>query len=140
MMIPPFDSTTTLPSVTPAPTSEWSTVTQTVWSSSQIDPLVGETEIHLKSRGQTRVVARLGPGQYFGEVELLRMSSRAIASVKAALHSAVEVLTLDGPIFAELMDEAHAMREAIEQVVSSRLAQNALWFPERGAHAQTALA
>ena len=100
----------------------------------------GETEVHLKRREQAGVVARLGPGQYFGEVELLRMSARAVASVKAALHSAVEVLTLDGPIFAELMDEAHAMREALEQVVSSRLAQNAMWYLERGGHAQTALA
>jgi len=93
----------------------------------------GYTEVHLDQGGRSRVVARLGPGQFFGEIELLRMSARTVASIKAALHSPVKVVTLERRFFTELMGEAHAMREAIGQVVRERLAQNAAFLRgERG--------
>jgi ABC-type lipoprotein export system ATPase subunit len=91
----------------------------------------GHTEIHLEQKERSGVVAQLGPGQFFGEVELLQVSARAVASVKAALHSAVKVLTLDRIAFDELMNEAYAMRQALAQVVQERLNQNAM-FQGRG--------
>jgi ABC-type lipoprotein export system ATPase subunit len=99
----------------------------------------GTTEVHLEEAARSNVVARLGPGQFFGEIELLNRSPGAVASIKAALHSVVEVLTLDRRSFRELMDEAQAMREAITRVVQDRLAQNAL-FARGENYAQAALA
>jgi energy-coupling factor transporter ATP-binding protein EcfA2 len=75
-------------------------------------------------RGKEIAAAQLGPGQHFGEVELLNEQSQAIATIKAALNSAVEVLTLDRNIFSGLMAEAQSMREYLYQIVSQRLAQN----------------
>jgi len=100
----------------------------------------GHTEVHLEQKARSGVVARLGPGQYFGEVELFQKRDQAVASVKAAVHSAVEVLTLEKHAFVDLMNEANAMRDALVQVVQERLAQNALF--ERGGigYAQTSLA
>ena len=117
----------------------------------------GEVEVTLMRPGGTEeTIARMGPGEYFGEVTmmqtlqsvlpgrrlepstLLRTGSsmgsvglsgtawgRSIASVKAARWAPVEVAALGRRVFAELMGEAHAMREAIGQVVRERLAENA---------------
>lgn len=102
----------------------------------------GYIDILLHSAHNHSPVARLGPGQFFGEIELLQFSQRAVANVQAAIHSAVEVLTLDRRVFDELMNEAQAMREAMTRVVQERLAQNTLFIRgESGQmHAQAALA
>jgi ABC-type lipoprotein export system ATPase subunit len=75
--------------------------------------------------GDETTVTTLGPGQHFGEIELLQKSGGAFASIRAALNSAVRVLTLNRQVFTELMAEADAMREALMQVMHERLAQNA---------------
>jgi ABC-type lipoprotein export system ATPase subunit len=69
-------------------------------------------------------IAHMGPGQYFGEVSML-WPGRSIASVRAALYAPVEVVALSRTIFAELISEAQAMREAIVQMARERLAENA---------------
>jgi ABC-type lipoprotein export system ATPase subunit len=87
----------------------------------------GHTEVLVENpKGAKVPVAHLGPGQHFGEVELLHKSTRAVASIKATLHSAVEVVSLDRGIFAELMAEAQAMRDKLWEVVEERLAQNVM--------------
>jgi len=87
----------------------------------------GYTEVVLERPGGNEIrVATLGPGQYFGEIELLRKSSGALASIRAALNSVVKVLTLNRQVFTELMAEADAMRETFLQVMRQRLAQNAV--------------
>ena len=75
--------------------------------------------------GDETTVTTLGPGQHFGEIELLQKSGGAFASIRAALNSAVRVLTLNRQVFTELMAEADAMREALTQVMHERLAQKA---------------
>jgi CRP-like cAMP-binding protein len=75
--------------------------------------------------GDETTVTTLGPGQHFGEIELLQKRGGAFASIRAALNSAVRVLTLNRQVFTELMAEADAMREALMQVMHERLAQNA---------------
>jgi ABC-type lipoprotein export system ATPase subunit len=82
-----------------------------------------QVSVDRPSGGETHI-ARLGPGQHFGEVELLRKSVRARATIKAALHSAVETVALEGRIFSELMAEAHTMREQLWHVVRARLEQS----------------
>ena len=85
----------------------------------------GEVQVTLeRESGWEETIAHMGPGQFFGEVSLLN-PGRSIASVKAALHAPVEVLALGRSVFRELMDEAHALREAISQVVRERLTENA---------------
>jgi len=104
----------------------------------------GQTEVLLQGDGGSEVtVARLGPGEYFGEVSLLEQTT-TMASVKAALHAPVQVVTLHRRIFGELLDEAQAMREAITRVVYTRLSQNAAlksaWRTPGGLRAQASLA
>ncbi len=70
-------------------------------------------------------IAELGPGQFFGEIELLEHRNGAVATIKAAVHSAVEVLALESHILGELMGEAATMREMMIQTMQQRLAQNA---------------
>ncbi|MBN1487262.1 MAG: ATP-binding cassette domain-containing protein, partial [Anaerolineae bacterium] len=78
-----------------------------------------------QSDGREMQIAQMGPGQYFGEVSLLQ-SGRATANVQVAYESPVEVVALKHNTFRELMDEAQAMREAINRVVHERLAHNTL--------------
>jgi ABC-type polar amino acid transport system ATPase subunit len=85
----------------------------------------GHAEVLVENpKGAKVPVAHLGPGQHFGEVELLHKNPRAIASIEATLHSAVEVISLQRDIFVELMTEAQAMRDKLWEVVEERLTQN----------------
>jgi putative ABC transport system ATP-binding protein len=84
----------------------------------------GQVAVDLKRPGGTDItVARMGPGQYFGEIELLR-GGKTIANVRAADSQSVEVVALDRATFCELMSESEATRAAIDQVVDDRLAEN----------------
>jgi len=69
-------------------------------------------------------LAQLGPGQHFGEVELLR-NVNTIATIRAAAAGPVELVALDGESFAKLTDQVQAMREQMMRIVRQRLSQNA---------------
>ena len=73
--------------------------------------------------GERLVVARMGRGQYFGEIELLRGGAN-IATIRAAVDSGARVVSLDNGTFATLIAESQPAREALEQVVHERLAEN----------------
>ena len=80
--------------------------------------------MHLKaSNGEEFIVARMGPGQYVGEIELLR-GGNSIATVRASAEEAVKVAALDPEEFAGLIAESEAARAAIGQVAQERLAEN----------------
>jgi ABC-type lipoprotein export system ATPase subunit len=82
----------------------------------------GHVDVTLKQvDGAEKTVARMGPGQYFGEISMVQ-PGHSIASV--ITQTPVEVVSLGRAFFNELMNEAHAMREAITQVVRQRLAEN----------------
>ena len=84
----------------------------------------GQVEVHLKAaNGQEFVVARMGPGQYVGEIELLR-GGDSIATVRASAEEAVEVAALDPEEFAGLIAESEAAKAAISQVAEERLAES----------------
>jgi CRP-like cAMP-binding protein len=108
----------------------------------------GQTDVLIRAADGNQVpVARLGPGQYFGEMSLLNrppdvlyppdaLYPRTSASVQAALHEPVQVVTLERGVFTELMDEADAMREALTRTVHERTTQNsALLSRKRGQQA-----
>jgi putative ABC transport system ATP-binding protein len=86
----------------------------------------GEVDVTLDHNGDgERTIARIGPGQFFGEISLLDLGSKSIATVKAALHAPVEVLALSRAFVRELLDESHTMREAIAQVAQARAEETA---------------
>jgi ABC-type lipoprotein export system ATPase subunit len=81
----------------------------------------GEVEVTLQyPGGQEIVVNRLGRGEYFGEIALLR-GGRRVASVRATEEAEVEVMALDRETFARLMDESEPARRELERVMGGRL-------------------
>jgi ABC-type lipoprotein export system ATPase subunit len=92
---------------------------------------VGDVEIVLSSSSCNEMnLARLGPGQFFGEVELLR-GGDSIASVRAAGDDPVELAVLPKGIFQQLLGSSASMKDALAQEVQLRLQQN-LARRERG--------
>jgi putative ABC transport system ATP-binding protein len=84
----------------------------------------GQVEIALKRpNGTDVVVATYGPGQYFGEVEMVK-GGKTIATVRAAEHVSVELAALDRRTFVELMQESEETHKVIDQIVSARLSEN----------------
>ena len=84
----------------------------------------GHIEVGLRPPdGEDIVVAMMGVGEYFGEVELLR-GGKTIATIRAANDRAVEVVALDRATFCALLGESESTRAAIDQVVDVRIAEN----------------
>ena len=85
----------------------------------------GEVEVSVKdNRGEDKLVTRLTPGEYFGEVELLE-EDWAIATVSTALETPVELLALKRDAITELLHEVKGLYESISRVVKSRRTENA---------------
>jgi CRP-like cAMP-binding protein len=83
----------------------------------------GIVEVALQRPGGTAVVVnQMGPGQYFGEIELLR-GERSIATVRAA-GGPVEVFALPREAFAELLADSEPTRASIAQVAGQRIGEN----------------
>ena len=84
----------------------------------------GQVEIMLTTpSGRQTSLAWLGPGQYFGEVELLR-GGDSIASACAAGDKPVELAMIPRELFTELIAGSRAAEETIAGVVQERLAEN----------------
>jgi CRP-like cAMP-binding protein len=73
--------------------------------------------------GRQTSLAWLGPGQYFGEVELLR-GGDSIASACAAGDKPIELAMIPRDLFMDLISGSPAAEETIEEVVQERLAEN----------------
>jgi ABC-type lipoprotein export system ATPase subunit len=83
----------------------------------------GAVEIVLNNQASDEMsLACLGPGQFFGEVELTQ-GGQSIASVRAAARG-VEVALLPKAIFYQLIDESPLTRHAIHDLAATRLAEN----------------
>jgi len=81
----------------------------------------GEVEVVLQDRTKKEtVISRLKPGEFFGEIELLR-GGRTIANVRAGSREPVEVLTIKREDFKRVMDESPITAEAIGKIVQQRL-------------------
>ena len=84
----------------------------------------GQAEVILEGPdGSDIVVARMNPGQYFGEIEL-RHGGTNIATIRAAPHEGLDVVALDREMFDRLIAESPAMREAIDRIVEERLEEH----------------
>ena len=83
----------------------------------------GNVEVALKqpTNGDI-VVTRMGPGEYFGEIELLR-GGNAMATVRAA-ETPVRVLALSRDAFEGLIGKSKSTKNVIEQIVNKRVNEN----------------
>jgi putative ABC transport system ATP-binding protein len=83
----------------------------------------GQVEIVLKPKKEEVIVSRLGFGQFFGEVELLR-GGRNIASIRAATDGPVDLVTLHREDFNALLMESAVTQDFIAQVLEERIQEN----------------
>jgi ABC-type lipoprotein export system ATPase subunit len=83
----------------------------------------GEVEIVVNSHQWNEMsLACLGPGQFFGEIELTQGGS-SVASVRAARRGA-EVAVLPRDAFVKLIDGSPMTRHVLQEVAETRLAEN----------------
>jgi ABC-type lipoprotein export system ATPase subunit len=81
----------------------------------------GEVEVVLEHPGgQEILVNRLGRGQYFGEIALLRGGTR-VATVRATAAGPVEVMALDRETFSRAIGESAVARRDFDRVIAERL-------------------
>ncbi len=84
----------------------------------------GEVDILLHNQDCDEMcLARLGPGQFFGEVELTQ-GGNSIASVRASSEAPVEVAMLPKSEFFQLIDGSPLTRSVMDEVASTRLVEN----------------
>jgi ABC-type lipoprotein export system ATPase subunit len=84
----------------------------------------GEADVVLEGkRRDDTLLARLGPGDFFGEIELVR-GGKSIANVRAAAEGPVELLALLRADFNRMLDESPLTQEAISNVVQERLKEH----------------
>ncbi len=80
----------------------------------------GEVEVVLQENNDREVLlARLGPGEFFGEIELMR-GGKSVANVRAG-DQPVDLLTLPRAIYLRVMKESPITAEAVGQVMQKRL-------------------
>ncbi len=79
----------------------------------------GEVEVVQEEPGEGEsLIARLGPGEHFGEIALIRHTPRT-ATVRAVTD--VDVLAIKAGAFASLFAHLPALRESFQQVMEQRL-------------------
>ncbi len=84
----------------------------------------GRVEIVLQEpSGRELRVSQMGPGQYFGEIELLR-GGQHVATVRAAPDTEVEVATLDKATFERLLAESAPTKAQLSRMADERLEEN----------------
>jgi putative ABC transport system ATP-binding protein len=84
----------------------------------------GEVDILLKNPGCPEIpLARMGAGQFFGEISLLRGGS-AIASVRAAATGPVELSLIPKDDFHRLLQQSPSTHEMVEKVAQIRFEEN----------------
>jgi len=101
----------------------------------------GRAEVLVRSRrGEDVPVAQLGPGQHFGEIEVLQERATAIASIRAAPQWRVGVLSLARHALGELLEESAVLKSYLWRAVETRLAQNLGLQRKRGPYASSQVA
>jgi putative ABC transport system ATP-binding protein len=74
-------------------------------------------------RGDGVTIARMGHGQFFGEIELVR-GGQSVACIRAAPEGPVELVALRRTDFDKLLSHSPLTEEAIGNIVQIRLAEN----------------
>jgi CRP-like cAMP-binding protein len=85
--------------------------------------ICGEVEIVInKGRFNERSLARLGPGQFFGEIELIR-GGKSVAGVQASEDGA-EIAFLSREKFFDFVDGSPLTRNELREIADARLSEN----------------
>ncbi|MBC8503616.1 MAG: cyclic nucleotide-binding domain-containing protein [Anaerolineales bacterium] len=85
----------------------------------------GEVDILVNTKIPETRVARLGPGQFFGEVELIQ-NLDSIASVRACSKKPAELAMISKTEFLKLLDTSSLMKGALDKVAQFRINENRL--------------
>jgi len=80
----------------------------------------GEVDILVNSKIPETRVARLGPGQFFGEVELVR-GGDSIASVRASSEGPAELALISKEEFLSIIGTSPTMKDALDKVAKMRV-------------------
>ena len=84
----------------------------------------GQVEIVLQNKKCSEmIITRMGPGEFFGEIGLVR-GGNAIADVRAAQDGPVELVALPHNEFLQLLTDSPLTGQAIDAVIQTRLAEN----------------
>jgi ABC-type lipoprotein export system ATPase subunit len=84
----------------------------------------GCIEVDLRAtNGEEMVVASLRPGQFVGEIELMR-GGTSVATVRAGLTEGAEVAMLDRAAFDAVVAESAATRASLAAIAEERLEEN----------------
>jgi ABC-type lipoprotein export system ATPase subunit len=83
-----------------------------------------EVIVDSSAEGADRHV-RLGPGNFFGEIELLR-GSPAVAGIRACPESAVELAALDSAAFSSMLEGSPLAHQSLQRLAEARLMENRL--------------
>jgi ABC-type lipoprotein export system ATPase subunit len=84
----------------------------------------GQVEVVLENPKRPEVtLGQLGPGEFFGEIELIH-GGDSLASVRVAPDGPAELITLPHKDFAEMLVGSPLTEEALSRIVQARLAQN----------------
>jgi len=85
---------------------------------------LGEVDVVLQGPRRGGVtIARLGPGDFFGEIELLQ-GGKSIASVRAGQKGPAELLALPRLDFLRVINESPITAEALGETVQQRLREH----------------
>ncbi len=81
----------------------------------------GEVEVVLQDgRNKEAVISHLKPGEFFGEIELMR-GGRSIANVRAGPNEPVELLVLTRDDFLRVIEQSPITADALGKIVQQRL-------------------
>lgn len=84
----------------------------------------GVVEVALNGQNQKQMtIARLGPRQFFGEVELMR-GGKSIACIRASSECRVELVALHRDPFVKLLGESSMTEETLGKLVQLRIEEN----------------
>jgi len=84
--------------------------------------MIRDGEVQMISQEKNKaeaILSRLGPGEFFGDIELLR-GGKSIASVRA-VDKPVSVFTLPQTDFLRVMQESPVTAETLEKIVEKKL-------------------
>ena len=87
----------------------------------------GTVEVIREEGGSQRVVNTLGPGQFFGEVAILRDMPRT-ATVRAVTE--VSLLTMDDGTFRSLVAESLGIAKGFDEIIRARMSKDLTWGAE----------
>jgi CRP-like cAMP-binding protein len=84
----------------------------------------GAVEVLVSSRRlPEQTAAILEPGQFFGEIELMR-GGNSLATIRAVENGSTELLVLPRADFMKMLSGSPLTEEAIGKIIQHRLAEN----------------